>query len=310
MMKGMMRGHGKTDAWSRRGFLLSAGTAAAGFCAGAASGVEAAVPLVTFGVVADCHFADREPLSGRYYRESAGKLAECVSYMNNQGVDFLVELGDFKDQGQTPEATVGFLRTIEAVFRKFRGARYHVLGNHDTDSIAKERFLENIENTGIPRMRSYYSFDVERVHFVALDANFRADGSPYNSGNFDWRAAYVPPEQIAWLEEDLGKTERPAIVFIHQLLDADEGDVFVRNASGVRRVLERSGKVRAVFQGHHHEGRYTRRQGIHYYTLKALITGSGVRNSAYAVVDVYADGGLRVTGLEKADSRQLVAPGA
>lgn len=300
-----MRSRKRTDTWSRRGFLLSAGTATAGFCVGKASGAGASAPLVTFGVVTDCHFADREPLIGRYYRESTGKLAECVAYMNNRGADFLVELGDFKDQGQTPEATVGYLRSIEAVFRQFKGARYHVLGNHDTDRISKNQFLENIENTGIPRARSFYSFDVKGVHFVALDANFRADGTPYNSGNFDWRAAYVPPEQIAWLEEDLGKAKSPVIVFIHQLLDADEGDVFVRNAAEVRRVLERSGKVCAVFQGHHHEGRYTRRQGIHYYTLKALVVGSGNRNSAYAVVEVYADGSLKVTGLEKAETLRL-----
>ncbi len=300
----------KSTSRSRREFLVTAGSAVAGFCAGAARGAEAETPVVTFGLVTDCHFAEMEPSGARYYRESAAKLTECVAHMNSRGVDFLVELGDFKDQGATAEATLGYLRSIETVFRQFKGARYHVLGNHDTDRISKGQFLENIENTGISRSRSFYAFDKNGVHFVVLDANFRADGSPYDKGNFDWRAAHVPPEQLAWLESDLGKTDGPAIVFIHQLLDADQGDVVVRNASAVRRALERSGKVRAVFQGHHHEGRYALLQGIHYYTLKGLIMGSGIQNNAYAVAEVYADGSLKVTGLRKAESRRLAAPGA
>ena len=31
------------------------------------------------------------------------KLSECVDLMNEQKVDFLIELGDFKDQGNPPE---------------------------------------------------------------------------------------------------------------------------------------------------------------------------------------------------------------
>lgn len=305
-----MRSRKRTDTWSRREFLVTASSAIAGLCASAAKGAEAAAPVVSFGLVTDCHYADLEPSGARYYRDSAAKLTECVAYMNSRGVDFLVELGDFKDQGKTAEATLGFLRSIESVFRQFKGARYHVLGNHDMDRISKGQFLENIENTGIPRPRSFYSFDKNKVHFVVLDANFRADGSPYDKGNFDWRAAHVPPEQLAWLESDLAETRYPTIVFIHQLLDADQGDIVVRNAAAVRGALERSGKVRAVFQGHHHEGRYTLLHGIHYYTLKALITGSGIRNNAYAVAEVYADGSLKVTGLKKAESRRLAAPGA
>jgi len=295
---------------SRREFLVAAGGALVGLRAGAARGAEAEKPVVTFGLVTDCHYAELDPSAQRYYRESAAKLTECVAHMNSRGVDFLVELGDFKDQGATAEETLGFLRSIEAVFRQFKGARYHVLGNHDTDRISKGQFLENIENTGIPSSLSYYAFDKNGVHFVVLDANFKADGSPYDKGNFDWRAAHVPPEQLAWLERDLDNAQRPTVVFIHQLLDADQGDVVVRNASAVRRVLERSGKVRAVFQGHHHEGRYTLSQGIHYYTLKALIMGSGAQNNAYAVAEVYADGSLKVTGLRRAETRRLAAPGA
>ena len=41
------------------------------------------------------------------------------------------------------------------------------------------------------------------------------------------------------------------------------------------KILHASGKVLAVFQGHHHSGSYSNIAGIHYYTLKALVEGSG-----------------------------------
>ena len=70
--------------------------------------------------------------------------------MNEQKVAFLVELGDFKDQDKTPEEarTLGYLKKIEAVLAGFKGPRYHVIGNHDTDSLSKAAFLSVVENTG------------------------------------------------------------------------------------------------------------------------------------------------------------------
>jgi len=302
-----MRVPKQTGKLSRRGLLVAAGGLIAGCCVGKGKANGKDEPRVSFGLVTDLHFADLEPNANRHYREADEKLAECVAEMNGRNVDFLIELGDFKDQGQTADETLRHLHAIEAVFRRFKGARYHVLGNHDMDRISKRQFLEGIENTGVPRDRSYYSFDVNGVHFVALDATFRPDGAPYDAGNFKWTEAFVPAEELSWLERDLANTRLPCVVFIHQLLDGDQDVYFVRNAAAVRRVLEQSGRVRAVFQGHHHEGGYRRVQGIHYYTLKALVMGSGAPNSAYAVAEVFADGSVKVTGFKRAESRLLTA---
>jgi alkaline phosphatase len=46
-------------------------------------------------------------------------------------------------------------------------------------------------------------------------------------------------------------------------------------------------------------------QGIHYYTLKAMVEGSGLEQNAYAVVDVLKDGNLVVTGFRKAVNQTL-----
>jgi hypothetical protein len=226
--------------------------------------------------------------------------------MNTERVDFLIELGDFKDQDRPPveKNTLSYLQAVEKVFRNFNGPTYHVLGNHDMDSISKRQFLKQINNTNIDPGRSYYSFDSNGLHFVVLDANFRADGADYDHGNFDWTDANIPTKELLWLRNDLTSTPGPVIVFIHQLLDG-KGSVYVKNAEQVRQILEASGKVLAVFQGHHHSGSYNNIAGIHYYTLKALVEGQGAENNSYAIAEVHPDRSITVTGYRKAQSTQL-----
>ncbi len=261
---------------------------------------------VRFGIVTDCHYADADPAGMRIYRESLDKLGECVARMNAEKVDFLVELGDFKDQDRPPveRDTLAYLETVEAVFQRFEGRTYHVLGNHDVDSISKPQFLQRVTNTGIAAERSYYSFDVNGLHGVVLDPNYRTDGADYDHGNFDWTDANIPPHELEWLREDLNATPNPVVVFMHQLLDGT-GAVYVKNAADVRTVLEASGKVLAVFQGHHHAGSHNLINGIHYYTLIATVEGQGEDNNSYGIVELCPNG-LAVTGYRKAVSRELI----
>jgi len=258
---------------------------------------------LSFGIVTDAHYADTEANGTRLYRESLAKMNECITLMNDKKVDFLIELGDLKDQGQptAEDETLKYLTAIENVYGKFKGPRYHVLGNHDIDSISKEQFLALVENTGIKKELTYYSFDIKGFHFVVLDANFKADGLDYDHGNFDWKDSNIPLRQLKWLREDLLSTSKPVIAFIHQQLDVT-GSTGVRNALKVREVLQESGKVLAVFQGHHHAGHYSQIEGIHYYTLKAMVEGSGEQNNSYAIVDLTMENSITVTGYRRAEN--------
>jgi predicted phosphodiesterase len=264
--------------------------------------------LVRFGMVTDVHFADIDPNGARAYRESDRKLAECVSVMNDRRVDFLVELGDFKDQDQAPQEarTLGFLRHIESVLALFKGPRYHVMGNHDVDSLSKAQFLSFAKSASIPPGQAHYSFAQKSVRFIVLDADHKTDGSDYDRGNFDWGDANIDAAQLAWLERTLTSSREPAVVFIHQQLDG-EGAYYLKNAPAVRRILETPGNVLAVFQGHRHEGAYSVINGIPYYTLKGLIEGSGPDANAYAIVEVRDDGSVWVTGYRRAVSRGFQA---
>jgi alkaline phosphatase len=79
----------------------------------------------------------------------------------------------------------------------------------------------------------------------------------------------------------------------------------VQNAPEVRQILEQSEKVICVLQGHVHEERYNLINGIHYYSVNAMIDGDGPENSAYMVVDIYKDGSLKIDGFRRATDREI-----
>jgi predicted phosphodiesterase len=292
---------------SRRRFLGITGTIAVGLLITpdllAGKGEK---PMVRFGMLSDIHYADREAAGTKFFRQSLAKMNECIERMNQEKPDFVIELGDFKDQDVVPNEsnTLKYLSDIEAAFRKFNGPTYHVLGNHDEDGISKSQFLERVENTGIPKTQSYYSFDVKGIHFVVLDGNFKKDGEEYDHGNFSWDDTRIPVVQINWLREDLKNSKLPTVVFIHQMLDDSvNAKQAVQNAAEMRLVLEQSGRVICVFQGHVHEERINVINGISYYSVNAMADGDGPENNAYMIVNVYKDGSLKIDGFRRATDR-------
>lgn len=296
---------GGSGGWriSRRIFLQSAIAATALPLKGAPEGG------LRFGVVTDVHYADRPPSGTRYYRLGISKLRAVVDLMNAQRLDFLIELGDFKDQDEQPSEarTLEYLRAIETVFQGFGGARYHVLGNHDMDSISKMQFQAVVTNTGIARDRTYYSFDRGGFHFVVLDANFRRDGVAYDRGNFDYKDTNVSAEQVEWLRKDLANAAGPCVVSVHQRLDESRESPPIGNRGVVRKILEGSGKVRLVMQGHVHAGDYQQIHGIHYYTQVASVEGDKPGDASCTIVHLRPGGDIEITGYERAVSRSVAA---
>jgi hypothetical protein len=296
---------------ARRDFLRVAAGALAGLTTGCYSRWmwmrdPVRHPPVRFGLVTDAHYADANPAGTRFYRESLAKMREAVEHLRAEHVDFLVELGDLKDMaaGEPEAQTQSHLVAIEAELQKFGRPTYHVLGNHDMDNISKSQALGIMSNTGISHDRGYYSFVQAGVHFIVLDACYLRNGRDYDHGNFDWRETCIPPAEIAWLERELAAAKEPVIVLAHQRLDGS-GDTDINNSAEVRALLERSGKTLAVFTGHEHAGGYRLINGIHYYTLKGMVEGSGVENNAYAIVEVLPSLDITVTGYRKAVSREM-----
>ncbi len=247
-------------------------------------------PSVRIGLVTDLHYADKAPAGSRHYRETLAKLSEAARQFEKDKPDHVIELGDFIDSADSVEAEKGYLKRIHKDFAALPGEKHYVLGNHCVDVLTKEEFLE-----GVGQKASYGSFDAGGFHFVLLDACFRSDGKPYGRKNSLWTDANIPGDQIEWLKADLKQSQGKAIVFVHQRLDVVNNHG-VKNAPDVRKVLEDSGKVLAVFQGHSHKNDLKDINGIHYCVHRAMVEGSGPENNGYSTVDLFTDGMIRVSG--------------
>jgi UDP-2,3-diacylglucosamine pyrophosphatase LpxH len=248
-------------------------------------------------MITDLHFADKPPAGSRHYRETLDKLAEASEKIAATKPQFVVELGDFIDAADDVETEKKYLREVNEAFTKIPGDKHYVLGNHCVYSLNKSEFLE-----GVGKPKSYYSFDVNGVHFIVLDSCFRSDGEPYGRKNFVWTDPNIPADEVDWLKQDLATNTRKTVVFAHQRLDV--GSPYgVKNAAEIRTIFEESGNVVAVFQGHSHHNEYKDINGVHYCTLVAMVEGAGLENNGYSTLEVAASGDIRVQGFRKQSSR-------
>jgi alkaline phosphatase len=315
-----------TEPFTRRHFLIRGSVVLAGgvlggawqpgrlLAAQAVLGRAEAAPALRFGIVTDIHYSDKAAAGSRVYRDSLDKMKAAVAALNRTakqdtvGLAFAVTLGDMIDSpaaaDMTPEniaAELGYLKAIEAEWGKVAVERHYVLGNHCVFTLTKEEFFANTKARPAP-----YSFDVPgqggggALHLVVLDACFVAGGAPYGRRNADWRDTNIPASQVKWLGEDLAKTKNPTVIFAHQRLDGDTangaGDFQVKNAAEVRTVLEKSGKVLAVLQGHSHQNYLATVNGIPYCVLRAMVEDPGAANNAFASVEIFADRSIAIRG--------------
>lgn len=294
MREPMQTDRSDTSRLSRRAFVKS-GTLLLGSAAMLEKSAFAAggQPSIQVGLVTDLHYADKPPAGERHYRETPDKLAEAAARFSEVRPAFIVELGDFIDAADSVETELDYLKRINRDFAAIGKHRHYVLGNHCVYTLTKREFLNGVE-----QKKSYYSFDVEGFHFVVLDSCFRSDGKPYGRKNFEWTDPNIPAAELEWLQADLAQTTKRTLVFAHQRLDMTD-HYSVKNAAAVRTVLETSGKVQAVLQGHSHQNDYQEIAGIHYATLVAMVEGSGAENSGYSVMGIANDGTISISGFRK-----------
>jgi alkaline phosphatase len=279
------------------GNVVIAGMVTSGTRALAVSAGNAIKPTVRFGALTDVHYADIKTKGSRVYRDSLAKMSASVNALNREQVDFVVMLGDFIDTGDNSvENELRYLQDIEKEYAKLTMPRHYVFGNHCLQILTKKEFIaETAMET------PYGSFDRGGWHFVRLDSCYTSKGEPYQRNNFDWRDANIPESEVEWLRNDLEATILPTIVFVHQRLDPDKNHS-IGNDAEIRTILEKSGKVAAVFQGHSHLNHAVEINGITYCVIRATVDGAGLEHNSCGIVEAFADGSIRVKGLVKQDS--------
>jgi alkaline phosphatase len=232
-----------------------------------------------FGIITDIHHTNKPDIPSRKYSAALKKTEEFVKVMNRMKADFVIELGDYVDTLVDGKDPIQNLDEVESIYTSFRGPQFHVLGNHDFDNLERNDFLYNIDNTGIPAGKTYYSFDQNGIHCIVLDADYTNEEPhlPFDLQDpadpfWNWKDAWVPQEELEWLIADLAAANLPTVVFTHQVMHRDNTEAHnIKNADVVRGILEDDGQVVAVFSGHDHRGEIAIRNGVHYFVLEGNV---------------------------------------
>lgn len=245
------------------------------------------MPL-TLALVTDVHFGPRATFDGKLRKlshEAPRLLADVVERLRAEvRPDLLVNLGDdVEDEGR--ELDLARYLDCQSILRRAGCPVLNVVGNHDAVHLGVDELNRAWGRDG----NLYYSQDFMGFHLVVLQTTETRD--------VDVR---VDAPQLAWLERDLARATLPTIVFMHHPASDQELEdsrwfsraphiALVKERRELRGILERSGKVRLVFNGHVHRNHLDVQGGVTYVTLQSLIENldddaPGRPASTYAVV--------------------------
>lgn len=259
---------------------------------------------LTFGVCADVH--------KDIMHDTDARLGAFIDEMNRQQVDFIIQMGDFCFPAE-------YNRSFLSIWEKFKGPRYHVIGNHDAQGHHTRQ--EVMDFWKMPRR--YYSFDMHGYHFVVLDANDVRKDPPPSNPDFP---SCIGPDQFEWLRNDLLATEAPSFLFSHQTLEKEEGvDGRDEVQALLKEINKKAGwqKVVASFCGDLHVDYCERVNGIHNIIINSMSNywmgedyqrirynelidshfpwincTAPYKDPLYATVTLEPDGRMVVTGIE------------
>lgn len=223
--------------------------------------------MIKFLVVTDLHYCEKDEPIERRHCLSAKKLKNIIAQHAN-GCDFIINLGDTADALDGCSDQAELMAEIAEILKSSSLPFYCAIGNHDTS-------LEKNKITKIFNMpHRYYSFDTSDYTCIVLDANLNDPTKPYPEKEILWAETYLDQEQLKWLEETIDNSQKPVIVFCHELFILEnfenDDDHVIRNRDDAIKIFEKSKKVKGVFSGHYHYGNHVFYNNIHYVAFNAL----------------------------------------
>ena len=222
------------------------------------------VSNVKIGIFTDSHYSGKALTCGRRYNsQSLRKIREAYRCFEGNGCDAVISLGDLIDTEDTVEKEIENLSAIAAVIKESPLRTIALMGNHDAFVLTPRDFYAVL---GIEAPKST---EIDGKQLVFLDACYFKSGVHYAPGDSDWKDTYYP--HAAALEAELRALSAPVYIFMHQNIDpAIREDHRLSNSAELIRIIEESGTVKAVFQGHYHPGQESEHNGIRYITLPAM----------------------------------------
>ena len=226
---------------SRRDFV---GISAA-FCVPAlarASVSKLKVP-VKLGLITDLHHD--------LIHDGKSRLTAFLAASRKAQTDGVIQMGDFTFPGEQKQDVID-------LFNQAHEVSLHVIGNHDTDNGHTRQ--QCVDRWGMPAR--YYSRKVKGIWFIVLDGN--DTGSPTHKGGYP---AYIGPEQVDWLKQQLQQIQEPIVIVSHQPLI---GALAVDNATEIQALLASAAdRVIVAINGHTHVDSLIYNRDIPYLTINS-----------------------------------------
>ena len=228
-------------------------------------------------LVTDVHFGPAATFEGKLRKltnHAAALTEEFVDRVRSlDDPDAIANLGDVLEDLDAATDRSNYQRFVKLL----NGAGcpvLHVAGNHDDVNLSVEDLaaLWQLPSEARPGPDPVsYSVNIGWLHVTVLHSVERKD-----------RDVRLPPAQLQWLQQDLAATTLPTLVLVHHPLSEMRlaGNRWFEKAPHIcrvaerrqaRKIIEESGRVLAVLNGHVHWNHFDVVSGIPYITLQSLI---------------------------------------
>ena len=277
------------------------------------TGFSQSTPVLRFGLIADVQYCDCDTNGTRFYRNSLSKLESAVADLNNQQVEFTINLGDLVDRNpEDLDAVVSRQKLLDSKV-------YTTLGNHDYEGVDNNKKL--YRKLGL--RNDYYSFEKRGWRFIVLNTNEVASYSNIGGTSKEQELAImldnirerngkngktwnggISSRQMEWLKkllQNADKNNEKVLIFSHHPLYPAEGYTALNDVE-ILETISLFSNVRGVISGHHHVGAYGVYKGIPFITIEGMVETE--KENAYAVVNIYEDK-LVITGKSRAKSYEF-----
>ena len=253
-----------------------------------------------FAIINDAHIGPSESgfekgIHRKLVNQSETILASVITTLNQaEKPELVINLGDSIEDVNDRQVDIRSFNQFLSLVAPIAAPIYHSIGNHDVRTLTEAEIARLL---GYEKM--YYSFDHGQYHFVVLSFQIIGDHTHIKEDIL----AIVPPEQIEWLKTDLKQTDKLALIFTHYGLAEDDmkGNFWFAadphfamfdNRAEIKKILEQSGKVKAVFNAHQHWNRMHVENNIPYFTVTSMtenFKNDGVPTKAYTIVHLDQD---------------------
>ena len=212
-------------------------------------------------------FADLHYFPGVFMGGTWENLKEIQNRALAEGCEFIIHAGDFC---HGPSKVEDYVKA----YNDFVLPSYHCLGNHDTDHTPYEDTLKyyNMPN-------GYYFFDHGGYRFIVCDPNYiYADGeyvsfSKANYRKYGQSKDYMPPQELAWLEETIASSPYSCVLISHQSFEREADGV--KNYQQVREIINKANEKRPnhvlmCINGHYHRDNIRILDNVCYLDMNAV----------------------------------------